>query len=326
MNNMKSIVFAALLLLQFGLTATADNSDVNLFITEMVEKHNFDRTSLEQVLASAEKQQKILDAMSGAAERRKQWHEYRKIFVTPKRIHAGVEFWNKNAAALERARKEYGVAPEIIVAIIGVETYYGRITGSHQVLDALYTLAFFHPTRSVYFRKQLGEFLLLAREEQVDPRVPKGSYAGAMGRAQFMPDSYRYYAVDFDGDGKRDIWNNDTDAIGSVANYFVEHRWTRGQPVTTRVGNVDGSHQAFIDAGMKPTLTIGQLREAGIEVASDYQDSLATSLIELQNTAGKEYWAGLDNFYTITRYNHSNMYAMAVYQLAQAILEARQGG
>lgn len=323
MTKKKIIVFASFILLNLGLSVSAENSDVAAFIDEMVQDHRFDRTYLQQTLASASKQQNILKAMTGAAERSKPWYEYRKIFVTPKRIKGGVQFWQKNQAALARAQQEYGVAPEIIVAIIGVETYYGRITGSHRVLDALYTLAFYHPRRGPYFRKQLREFLLLAREEAVDPGTLKGSYAGAMGRAQFMPDSYRYYAVDFDGDGKRDIWNNDVDAIGSVANYFRKHLWQPGQPVTTRVGNVNQSHQPLVKAGMKPSLTIGQLREAGIQVASDYDDALATSLIELQNAAGKEYWAGLNNFYSITRYNHSNMYAMAVYQLAQAILEQR---
>ncbi|MGV6825491.1 MAG: lytic murein transglycosylase, partial [bacterium] len=195
-----------------------------------------------------------------------------------------------------------------------------------------YTLGFYYPgedsdyrtRRAKFFRIQLEEFLLLAREEGVDPATLLGSYAGAMGRAQFMPDSYRYYAVDFNNDGKRDIWNNDIDAIGSVGNFLKKKgKWKDGLPITTRVDKVNGNHKAMVEKGIKPSLTIGDLRAAGIMVDNQYDDALATSLVELKNHSGMEYWAGMDNFYSITRYNNSRMYAMAVYQLAQAIAEKR---
>ncbi|MFM1892114.1 MAG: hypothetical protein RLZ44_1191, partial [Pseudomonadota bacterium] len=242
------------------------------------------------------------------------------IFLTPERAAAGAEYWQRNAETLARAEAEYGVAPEIIVAIIGVETFYGRYTGKFAVLDALYTLGFHYPKRAKFFRKQLGEFLLLAREETVDPRQPMGSYAGAMGRPQFIPSSYRAYAVDFDQDGKRDIWDNDADVIGSVANYFARHDWRAGAPITAQVTGVTAEHAPLLAAGMKPSLSIGQLRAAGLQLDAGLAADAATSLIELEQPDGAEHWAGLHNFYVITRYNHSNLYAMAVYQLSREIL------
>jgi len=313
-------------------SAHASTAAVDQFIDEMVQKHQFERAYLQKVLATADKKQSILDLMSRAPERSKHWYEYRKIFIIPKRIQGGVEFWDKNQQALARAQQIYGVDAEIIVAIIGVETFYGGNTGNTRVLDALYTLGFSYPgkesayrvKREKFFRIQLEQFLLLAREENIDPGQLKGSYAGAMGRAQFMPDSYRDYAVDFNNDGKRDIWNNDTDAIGSVANFLSKKgKWKAGLPITTRVGDVNKSHQPLVDAGIKPAMSIGELREAGIDVSSEYPDALKSSLIALRNSAGMEHWAGMENFYAITRYNNSQMYAMAVYQLAQAISEKR---
>jgi len=196
-------------------------ANVAAFIDEMVEKHEFDRASLRAVLAKAQIKQTIIKKISTPAERTLTWAEYRKIFITKERINAGTTFWRENKEMLERIELETGVPIEMLVGIIGVETYFGRITGKDRVIDALATLAFEYPPRSDFFRKELKEFLILAREEELDPTEPMGSYAGAMGRPQFMPSSFRAYAVDSTGDGKRDIWNNWADVAGSIANYFL---------------------------------------------------------------------------------------------------------
>lgn len=297
----------------------ADNSHYDAFIDKMVTEHDFERSEVTRILQQANRRQDIIDKISRPAERTLNWGQYRKIFLTDRRTRLGAEFWHRNEQVLKDAEQEYGVPAQIIVAIIGVETLYGRITGKDRVLDALYTLSFYYPKRSKFFLGELESFLILTREEQLNPARPKGSYAGAMGLGQFMPSSYLNYAVDFDGDGKRDIWNNEADAIGSVANYFARHGWRQGDPVTRQAKGVEQQHQEFIDAGMKPSISIATLRGAGINTGKGLPDSMLSSLIELETDAGKEFWLGLPNFYTITRYNHSNMYAMAVYQLSERI-------
>ncbi len=311
------------------LTLTALNSPgaaaadgVGDFVERLSREYGFARTELQAVLGDAQKQQNILDAIARPAEGLP-WWKYRQIFVKPERARAGVDYWRANAATLRRAEAQYGVPPEIIVAIIGVETYYGRHTGNHRVLDALYTLGFHYPKRAAFFLRQLEEFLLLSREESLDPRQPTGSYAGAMGRPQFIPSSYRAYAVDFDGDGTRDIWQNDADVIGSVANYFAVHGWTRGAPVAAPISGVHDRPEAFVEAGMKPSLTVGQLRASGYRLDPELPDDAKTSVVALEQADGEDFWAGLENFYVITRYNHSNLYAMAVLQLSREILALR---
>jgi len=301
----------------------AETAAISSFTDKMVKEHGFDRAEVTLILEQASKRQDIIDKISRPAEHTLNWGQYRKIFLTDKRTRQGVTFWNRNEQALSRAEKEYGVPAQFIVAIIGVETFYGRITGKDRVLDALYTLGFHYPKRSKFFLSELENFLVLTREEEIDPSKPKGSYAGAMGLGQFMPSSYLSYAVDFDGDGKRDIWHNETDAIGSVANYFARHGWKKNQPVTRQVSGVDKRDQKFVKAGMKPSISIAGLKSAGIDVGKGLSDDMLSSLIELETNAGKEYWLGLANFYTITRYNHSNMYAMAVYQLSERIRQKR---
>lgn len=296
-----------------------DGGEVDRFVAEMSSAHGFDPAALTALFDRASRLDSVLAAISRPAEY-KPWHAYRPIFLTRARVDGGVAFWREHFATLAAAAKTSGVPPEIIVAIIGVETFYGRYTGKFAVLDALYTLGFHYPKRAKFFRKQLGEFLLLAREETVDPRQPMGSYAGAMGRPQFIPSSYRAYAVDFDQDGKRDIWDNDADVIGSVANYFARHDWRAGAPITAQVTGVTAEHAPLLAAGMKPSLSIGQLRAAGLQLDAGLAADAATSLIELEQPDGAEHWAGLHNFYVITRYNHSNLYAMAVYQLSREIL------
>lgn len=296
------------------------------FITEMVRDHGFTPSPLKNVLDQAEKKQSILDAISRPAEKTLEWKDYRKIFVTDKRIRGGVSFMRQHRAVLERAELVYGVPKEIITAIIGVETYYGRMAGNYRVVDALTTLAFDYPPRAEFFRKQLKEYFILAREEAIDPLSIKGSYAGAMGYGQFIPSSYRNFAVDFDGDKKRDIWNNPTDAIGSVANYFKEHGWQSGEPVVVPAFARGEGLDEIINAGLKPELSVDELAAKGF-TAKDrrrYQ-GLATAM-QLEGARGTEHWLGLENFYVITRYNHSKLYAMAVYQLSQEIRKADQKG
>jgi membrane-bound lytic murein transglycosylase B len=274
------------------------------------------------LLGQARFRSDIIEAMRRPAEA-KPWYKYRPIFVTMARTRAGVQFWRSNEALLERAEREYGVAPEIIVAIIGVETRYGGYTGKHRVLDALSTLAFGYPKRAPFFRKQLEEFLLLTREEEVDPLKAKGSYAGAMGMPQFIPSSYREYAVDFDADGKRDLWNSTADAIGSVANYFRRHGWRDGEQVTLKARVRQRPDDALAEAGLKPSLPMQRLAGMGVEVKDSPPGDTLVSLVRLENRNGEEYWLGLQNFYVITRYNHSALYAMAVYQLSREILAER---
>lgn len=292
--------------------------EVQAFVDEMVTKHDFDRQGLTQLLAGAKLRQDILDAISRPAEA-KPWHQYRPIFVTEQRIQAGIEFWNANRDLLARVETEYGVPAEILVAIVGVETRYGRYRGNYPVLDALQTLAFHYPRRADFFRSELEHFLLLTREEGVPPTEAKGSYAGAMGTPQFISSSYRRYAVDFDGDGKRDLWNSLPDVLASVANYLVQHGWKSGQAITRRVTPGQAPTQPLVDAGMQPRIPLGELKAAGISAPEDLPPDALASLIRLELTDGEEYWLGLHNFYVITRYNHSNLYAMAVYQLGQAL-------
>jgi membrane-bound lytic murein transglycosylase B len=295
------------------------------FIDEMVDRHGFSRSEVTRILYQAELRRPILEAIARPAERVLNWSEYREIFVNPQRIAGGVVFWRDNAEALARAEREYGVPAQIIVAIIGVETRYGAITGKHRVLDALHTLGFHYPRRGAFFREQLSHFLRFAREEGLDPTQPTGSYAGAMGMPQFMPDSFRVYAVDFDGDGRRDIWDSTDDVIGSVANYFVRKGgWRSGEAVAFAARGVDGTHRALIDAGAKPSLRLDDLTRAGIEVDGGLAADTRVSLVEFDTHDGLEHWAALDNFYAIMRYNPRTKYAMAVYQLSEAVREQYQ--
>jgi len=315
------------LLLALCLAAQAEERPpaVERFVQRMVERHGFERKALEETLARARVRQDIIDKISHPAERTLNWSQYRRIFLTDRRIREGAAFMQRNREALRRAEEKYGVPPRIVTAIIGVETFYGRIAGKDRVLDALYTLAFHYPKRSAFFTSELEKFLLLAREERLDPAEPRGSYAGAMGLGQFMPSSYLEYAVDFDGDGRRDIWKNEADAIGSVANYFARHGWKRDFPVTLPASGVDSKrHARFLTGDPRPAFTLAELRRAGIRFDDLINDGLKAALIELETDQGPEYWLGLHNFYVITRYNHSPMYAMAVYQLGEALTQEQE--
>ena len=296
--------------------------DVNEFIERMVKQHDFKRSYLIKIFKRVKTNKKIIDAISRPAES-KPWYQYRPLFLTDERIRGGVKFWRKYADHLQRAYETYGVAPEIIVAIIGVETKYGRHVGKYPVINALTTLAFDYPSRGAFFEKELEEFLLLAREEKKSPLNFKGSYAGAMGEPQFIASSYRQYAVDFNGDGKRDIINNTIDAIGSVANYFAAHNWTKDEPVVAPA-TVDGDkYKAIVKKGIKPSMPLEDMLDNKVSISERHSPGLQTSLIELELEKSKEYWVAFNNFYVITRYNHSELYAMAAYQLSQEIKRFR---
>ncbi len=297
---------------------------VDAFIGEMVREHGFTAPQLQALLGAAERKQPILDAISRPAERVKPWKEYRPIFITQARIDQGVAFWNQHAEALARAEREYGVPAQVIVAIIGVETFFGRNTGNWRVIDALSTLGFDYPPRADFFRKELREFLLLTREQQVDPLSLKGSYAGAMGLPQFMPSSFRAYAVDFDHDGHIDIWGNPVDAIGSVASYFHRHGWVAGDPVVTRARVAGTRFADGLTQGLEPVKSVGDLRQLGWTPLDAVEDNYAVTAFRLEGEQGDEFWMGLPNFYVITRYNRSVMYAMAVHQLSSALHAQRQ--
>lgn len=315
----------SLLLAGMPLASAADYEGEKIaeFVREMTQDYGFASEQLEELLAQAERKQGILDAISRPAERVKPWKEYRPIFLTDARVAQGVDFWRENEAALARAESEFGVPAEIIVSIIGVETFYGRNTGGHRVIDALATLGFDYPPRQPFFRQQLKEFLLLTREEQVDPLTLTGSYAGAMGLPQFMPGSFRAYAVDFDDDGHIDIWKNPVDAIGSAASYFKQHGWRTGEPVVARA-TVKGERYADgLTQGLEPVLNAAELRELGWHSDEAIADDTAVTAFRLEGAEGDEYWIGLPNFYVITRYNRSVMYAMAVHQLAEMLVEAK---
>jgi membrane-bound lytic murein transglycosylase B len=297
-----------------------DNQDAQNFIDEMVKKYQFEKSQLQAIFKQAEKKDSIIKAISRPAEKRLEWSGYRKIFLTGDRAAKGKAFINKYHDVFDRADKKYGVPAHIVAAIIGVETRYGQHKGSYRVVDALSTLAFDYPPRSKFFKSELEQVLLLAKEQNFKPLELTGSYAGAMGYGQFIPSSYRHYAVDFDGDNVADILTNPVDAIGSVANYFKMHKWHANEPVTFQV-TVDGSqYKALINDKLKPKNTLADIKAAGIEIPKQYDLSQIAKLQELQGENGLEYWVTLHNFYVITRYNHSHMYAMAVFQLANEIL------
>ncbi len=305
----------------------ANNPNAQQFIDKMVNKHGFDRQQLQEILSQAKRLDSVLRLMDNQAPTTSvkppsgpngAWLRYRKKFITPDNVQNGVVFWNQYEDALNRAWQVYGVPPEIIVGIIGVETRWGRVMGKTRILDALATLSFNYPRRAEYFSGELETFLLMARDEQDDPLNLKGSFAGAMGYGQFMPSSYKQYAVDFSGDGHINLWDP-VDAIGSVANYFKAHGWVKGDQVAVMAnGQAPG-----LPNGFKTRYSISQLAAAGLTPQQPLGNHQQASLLRLDVGTGYQYWYGLPNFYTITRYNHSIHYAMAVWQLGQAVALAR---
>jgi membrane-bound lytic murein transglycosylase B len=293
--------------------------EVKDFIAHMAGTSPFTKHQLRKLLKAAQTQPAIVEAMDRPAEKAKPWYDYRPIFITERRIREGTDFWVAHRQALDQASIRSGVAPEYLAAILGVETYYGRLTGSYRVLDALSTLAFDYPARAKFFRDELEQFLLLTRDAHLDPLSVKGSYAGAMGAPQFMPSNYRRYAVDADADGRIDLWTNWPDVCESVGNYLKEHGWNAGEPVLAEA-NVAADKSADLD-GRKLALseTVGSLHGKGVNFDSALADDAPTLLIAVDETDGVHWRVGYNNFYVITRYNHSALYAMAVYELAAAL-------
>ena len=319
--NMKFSIAIVGCILLFSGHARADllqRAEVTSFIRDMVAEYDYDADELNDVLGRVQLSEKVIAAISRPAEALP-WYRYRLIFMKPGRIKGGVEFWRRHKTQLERATEEYGIPAEIMVAIIGVETKYGRIKGSFKVINSLSTLAFDYPKRSEFFSRELKHYLLLTREQSLDPHMLKGSYAGAMGIPQFIPSSYRAYAVDFDEDDLIDIWENPADAIGSVGNYFKQHGWREGAGIITPASIPDGDVSALLTKGLELKLTMADVMAGGVTVEEEIDAAEKVKLLQLENKDGYEYWVALHNFYVITRYNHSALYAMAVYQLATEI-------
>ncbi|MCK5871986.1 MAG: lytic murein transglycosylase B [Methylococcales bacterium] len=322
----KKIILSSTLLMGMIISSNSvakinQTPEVDRFINMMRTEHDFKPENLTALFQKVDTKQSILKAISRPAEKRMEWHQYRKIFLTKKRIAGGVKFWKKHQQVLENVEKKYGVPWQIIVAIIGVETQYGGNTGSYRVIDALSTLAFSYPKRSTFFTKELKHFLLLCREEKMNPLKPKGSYAGAMGLPQFMPSSYRNYAADYENDHIRNIWTNPADAIASVGHYLLKYGWQKNEAIAYKVTVTGNNYTKALFDDLKPQSTVAQLQALNIDIPPNIPPQALAKLLEYQQVSAPEFWVGLTNFYVITRYNHSQMYALAVYQLGDAILE-----
>jgi membrane-bound lytic murein transglycosylase B len=304
----------------------AEHPGTDEFVQRASSEYDLPESEVRALLAKAEYKQSIVDAISRPAEG-KPWHQYRKIFLTGRRLSQGVEFWKENKELIAKASKQFGVDEEVIVAIIGVETSYGRNTGGYRTIDALVTLGFYYPQnlssdRSPFFSKELMNYMQLANEENLPADEITGSYAGAMGMGQFMPSSYREYAVDFDGDGSRDLWRSTPDVVGSVANYLSRHGWQTGKPVTHRARASQDAAFDMISSNLKPTLTVAEWQKKGFSSSSELAPDLPAAVLKLVEKDRNSYWLTFKNFYVITRYNRSPRYAMAVYQLSQEIKQA----
>ncbi|GGP87037.1 lytic murein transglycosylase B [Shewanella ulleungensis] len=290
------------------------------FVKEQVSK-GANQAEVEQFLATSTFDQSIIDAMTKPWEA-KPWHQYYPIFLTDKRLAKGLAFWKENDAIISKAAEKFNVDPQIIVAIIGIETFYGGYMGNHRVQDALYTLGFYYPPRATFFRSEYANLMALIKEEKLDNSTLKGSYAGAMGYGQFIPSSYRHYAVDFDGDGRRDLLTSKADAIGSVANYFHQHGWQKGQPVALLLNHTSNqAPKAKVWTKEKLHYKVSDILSPSLSLANnqDIDASQQALLVKLDQPENVEYWLGLKNFYVITRYNRSPLYAMAVYQFSQQL-------
>ena len=302
-------------------SATTNLSD---FIVEMVQAHNFDEAQLSKMFDELKPNTRVLSAMARPSTA-KPWHEFKGLFLTKSRTEKGVKFWRENNKWLEKAKSVYGVPPEIIVAIIGVETIYGRRLGNFKVLESLYTLGFKGKRRRAFFTKELKEFLILCRENNLDTMTVSGSFAGALGMPQFMPSSYRAYAVDFDEDGRIDLWNSIGDIIGSVANYLKLHGWIADGEVVVRAKLLTKEAFKLTKRGVKPHIIVSDLQKRGVQLKKEIPSSTDAAIFWLQGVGKRHYWVSFKNFYVITRYNRSLNYALVVYQLAQRIKGKYQG-
>ena len=302
--------------------------DVQSYITRISQENDLDSEEVSELLAGVRSQQAIIDSISKPAERTLTWREYRPIFLTQKRIDEGHDFYIEHKDLLEQAEERFGVPASVITAIIGVETFYGTYTGTHRVLEALATLAFDYPPRSEFFTSELTAFIVLSQAQGWDAGSIMGSYAGAMGLPQFIASSYREYAIDFDDDGKRDLFNSDADVIGSVANYLARHGWVAQATIAEQwlpEGGINQAQRALVTESLRPSVAPGTLRSMDFDTAAlksaEAQDSLA-SVMTMNGARAEELWVGYSNFYAITRYNHSRLYALAVFQLAEEIQAA----
>jgi membrane-bound lytic murein transglycosylase B len=296
-----------------------ERPEVRQFIARVAQQDSFSTRRLRKLLKAAQSQESIIEAMDRPAEKAKLWYEYRPIFVNEKRIQEGAEFWALHRAELERASAQTGVPAEYIVSILGVETYYGRLTGRYRVLDALATLAFDYPARAQFFQDELEQFLILSREAAINPLTAMGSYAGAMGAPQFMPSNYRRYAVDADHDGHIDLWTSWPDIFVSVGNYLREHGWNAGEPVLAEASIEPDDPETLDGRKLDLSETVASLHAQGIRFDSALPTDAPVMLIAADEPDGIHWRVGYQNFYTITRYNHSALYAMAVYELAAAV-------
>ena len=315
------LICAALLVLEAEPAAGLDikRPEVKEFIAHMSASYGFKKRALRKLLKSADSQPAIIDAMSKPAEKAKLWYEYRPIFLNERRIREGTEFWIAHRQALDQASIKSGVAPEYLAAILGVETYYGRLTGTYRVLDALVTLSFDYPPREKFFRDELEQFLLLTRDAHLDPKTLKGSYAGAMGAPQFMPSNYRRYAVDADANGRIDLWNDWPDVCASVGNYLKEHGWNAGEPVLEEATVLPEKPDDLDGRKLALSETVGSLAAKGVNFDAELPADAPAILIAADEPDGVHWRVGYNNFFVITRYNHSALYAMAVYELAAAV-------
>ncbi len=323
LNKLLSVIATSICLLAGNLTVAADISANDAKKIKALSKETkVNEKILTEAVSKATHQQKIIDLITKPWES-KPWYKYRELFMTDKRITGGVAFLNNNRQELERAEKVYGVEKEVIVAILGVETAYGEHMGKWKIVDALYTLGFNYPKRAKYFSKEFANYVKLADSQDwpIDERM--GSYAGAMGMAQFMPSSYLAYAVDFDKDGKKDLFNSPSDAVGSIANYFKHSKWTYGKPVAYQVEVTNPAKIAkYLGGKLTPNVTVGELKKLGVSIVEPENEAKAADkvkLLELEGEEGKLYYIVYPNFISITRYNTSPLYAMVVFQLSQEI-------
>ena len=328
---MRIVVLAAMLALHVDLVWAQSSSyqnrkEVKEFVAEMAKKHGFSRRELTRVLAQAQYQPSIVRAMDQPPESTLgSWQAYRAIFIKPERIEAGAQFWSKNAETLKRASAEFGVSEDVIVGIIGVETTFGRNIGTYRVIDALATLAFDYPKRGAYFRGELEHYLVFSRDQKIDPLKVKGSYAGAIGIPQFMPGSYRRFGVDFDGDGKINLATSPADAIGSIGNFLKLHGWVRGQPAAFSAEVTGDAWRKLAGAGIVPSTRFADLAAYGIRLPIALPDDTLCALVELESPGQPlDVRVTLQNFFVLTRYNRSNLYAAAVLDLAAEIERARR--
>jgi len=304
----------------------SNRADVNAFVEKLARNSEYSEEELVALFSEVKKQEHLFDLLNRPAEKELEWYQYRPIFIKPKRIDLGVKFWRDNQQLLSEVSVKTGVPEHIIVAIIGVETYYGIYKGKDLVLDSLVTLAFDYPKRASFFTRELEQFLLLVKEQKLNAGELKGSYAGAMGMPQFIASSYRHYAVDFDGDGQVNLFDSIADIAASVANYFVKHGWRAEEAVAGPLTVQEINSLEKLTPGVKPSYKWSDLAQSGLQSKAELDPDTAVALVRLEQKNHSEYWVGMQNFYVITRYNHSELYAMAVYQLSLLIKARMEQG